>query len=120
MSIIRKIFGPSREEIWSQIAYEYEGSFTDGGIFGKDVVHAVTGDWEIMLDHFTRKRGKHRVTYTRIRAPFTNKDDLYFKLYRMGFFTGVAKYFGMQDIQINNDEFDKEYVLKGNNEFNLT
>jgi hypothetical protein len=120
MSIIRKIFGPSKDEIWSQLAYEYEGRFTDGGLFGKDVVNAVSGDWEIMLDHFTRKTGKHRKTYTRIRAPFTNADGLYFKLYREGFFTGIAKYFGMKDIQTGNDDFDNAYVLKGNDEFNLT
>ena len=120
MSIIRKIFGPSKDEIWSQLAYEYEGRFVDGGWLGDDEVHAITGDWEIMLDHFTRKSGKHRKTYTRIRAPFTNNDNLYFKIYRQGFFTGIAKYFGMQDIAINQEEFDNEFVLKGNDEFKLT
>jgi len=120
MSIIRSIFGPSRDEIWAQIAAEYNGEFRDGGFMSKDEVHVLIDDWEILLDHFTRKRGKSRVRYTRIRAPFTNADNLYFKVYRKGFFSGVAKYFGMQDIHIKNEEFDNQFILKGNDEFKLT
>jgi len=120
MSIIRSIFGPSRDEIWAQIAAEYKGVFRDGGFMQKDEVHVVIDDWEILMDHFSRKRGKSRVQYTRIRAPFTNVDNLYFKVYRKGFFSGVAKYFGMQDIHIKNEEFDTQFILKGNDEFKLT
>jgi len=120
MSIIRSVFGPSKDEIWSQIAAEYNGQFRDGGFMRKDEVHIIIDDWEILLDHFKRKRGKSSVSYTRIRAPFTNLDNLYFKVYRKGFFSGIAKYFGMQDIHINNEEFDNQFILKGNDEFKLT
>lgn len=120
MSILRSLFGPSKEEIWSQIASEYNGQFKNGGFFGKDEVHIIYEDWEIILDHFSRKSGKSRRSYTRIRAPFLNRDNLYFKLYREGFFTGIAKYFGMKDIQLNNEDFDNQFVLKGNDEFKIT
>lgn len=119
MSIMRSIFGPSRDEIWSQIAEEYDGVFRDGGFMKKDTVHIIIGDWEILLDHFARSTGKSSIPYTRIRAPFTNVDNLYFKLYRRGFFSGIAKYFGMQDIQIKNEDFDNQFILKGNDEFKL-
>lgn len=120
MALLKKIFGPSREEIWSQIAAEYDGHFKKGSFMKKDKVRAFSGEWEIYLDHFARSTGKSSFPYTRIRAPFANQDNLYFKLYREGFFTGVAKYFGMQDIQLNNDEFDNQFVLKGNDVFKLS
>jgi len=120
MSIIRSIFGPSKDEIWAQIAAEYNGQFRNGGFLKKDSVHIMIDDWEILLDHFSRRQGKSSKSYTRIRAPFTNADNLYFKLYKKGFFSGIAKYFGMQDIHIKNEEFDREYILKGNDEFKLT
>lgn len=120
MSLIKKIFGPSRQDIWSQIAAEYDGEFKKGTFLKKDKVRAFSGEWEIYLDHFARSTGKSSIPYTRIRAPFINKDNLYFKVYREGFFTGIAKYFGMQDIKLNNDEFDNQFVLKGNDVFKIS
>ncbi len=120
MEILRKLFGPYKDEVWAQLAHEFGGDFLEGGLWNKDVVHVQVDAWEIVLDTFTRKQGKHRKTYTRIMAPFVNRDDLYFKIYRAGFFTGVAKYFGMKDIQINDEYFDKEFVIKGNDEFKIT
>jgi len=119
MGIIRKIFGPSREEIWTALAAEFNGRFVDGKWNSPDRVYVTVGEWEILLDHFSRQTGKTTIPYTRIRSPFTNQDNLYFKIYRQGFFSGVAKYFGMQDIQLNDEEFDKDFVLKGNDVFKI-
>jgi len=119
MNILRKLFGPYKDEVWQQLAHEFGGDFLEGEFWNKDIVHVHVDEWEIVLDTFTRKSGKHKKTYTRIMAPFINGDNLYFKIYRSGFFTGVAKYFGMQDIHINDDDFDKEFILKGNDEFKI-
>ena len=50
-----------------------------------------------------------------MRAPFINKDGLYFKLYREGFFSSIGKFFGMQDIEIGDPFFDDQFIIKGNN-----
>jgi hypothetical protein len=49
-----------------------------------------------------------------MRAPFVNKDGLYFKIYREGFFSSVGKFFGMQDIEIGAPFFDEQFIVKGN------
>jgi hypothetical protein len=43
-----------------------------------------------------------------------NKDGLYFKIYREGFFSSMGKFFGMQDIEIGDPFFDDQLIIKGN------
>ena len=114
----KSIFGPSKDEIWTQIAADIGGEFIDGGFWGKDVLVYKHGEWQILLDTYTVTvsvgSSITSTTYTRMRAPFVNKDDLYFKISREGFFSSVGKFFGMQDIEIGDPFFDKQFVIKGN------
>lgn len=119
MSIITKLFGPFKEDVWNQLAKDYDGIYQDGTWGSSDKVCVYIEPWEIILDTFTRQSGKHRKTYTRIRAPFINTDDFYFKIYHEQFFHQAAKYFGMQDIQIGDEKFDDSFIVKGNDEFKI-
>lgn len=118
MGILRSIFGPSKDEIWSQIARDIGGEFIEGGFWGKDVLVYKYGEWQILLDIYTvtTSTGKSTTstTYTRMRAPFVNRDGLYFKLYREGFFSSIGKFFGMQDIETEDPFFDGLFIIKGN------
>ena len=120
MGLLRSIFGPSKEEIWHQISQEIKGEYIDGGFWGRDVLLYRHGEWEILLDTYTVKSGSgsssSSQTYTRMRAPFINKDNLHFKIYRESIFSPIGKLFGMQDIEIGDSFFDNEYVIKGNDE----
>ena len=111
----KPIFGPSKDEIWSQIAADIGGEFIEGGFWGKDVLIFKHGEWQILLDTYTVSTGTTTITCTRMRAPFINKDGLYFKISREGFFSSIGKFFGMQDIEIGDTFFDKQFVIKGNN-----
>ncbi len=118
MSKRKSIFGPSKDEIWTQIATDIGGEFIDGGFWGKDVLIYKHGEWQILLDTYTVTTSTGTTTtsttYTRMRAPFINKDGLYFKISREGFFSSIGKFFGMQDIEIEDPFFDKQFVIKGN------
>jgi len=116
MGLLRSIFGPSKDEIWGQIANEIGGKYEDGGFWRKDVLRLRSGEWEITLDTHTEGSGEHSTTYTRMRSPFANKDGLYFMIYREGFFSSIGKFFGMQDIEIGDPYFDDHFIIKGNNE----
>ena len=120
MGFFKSIFGPSKDEIWGQIAQDIDGEYNDAGFFGRDVLKYRHGEWEIHLDTFTRSSnsGQHQssTTYTRMRVPFKNKDQLYFKIFPENFFSPVGKFFGLQDIQIGDSFFDDSFVIKGNNE----
>ncbi|MEM7234232.1 MAG: DUF3137 domain-containing protein [Planctomycetota bacterium] len=116
MGLLRKIFGPSKKEIWTQIGDEIDGDYIEGGFWKNDSLRYRAGEWELVLDTFTVSDGKTSSTYTRLRAPFVNKDGLYFKIYREGFFSSIGKFFGMQDIAIGDPYFDDTFVIKGNDE----
>ena len=116
MGFLSSLFGPSKDEIWSQVANEINGEFIDGGFWNRDQLIYDHGEWTIVLDTFSRGSGKNSRTYTRMRAPFINKDDFQFQIYREGIFSPLGKWLGGQDIIIGDQYFDDEFIIKGNDE----
>jgi len=116
MSVLRSVFGPSKDEIWGQMANEIGGEFIDRGFWKSDALAFKHKEWTIILDTFTRRHGNHSRKYTRIRAPFVNKDGLYFKIYRKSFFSTIGKLLGMQDIKVGDPYFDEAFIIKGNSD----
>ena len=116
MSILRQIFGPSQEEVWRQLCSEIGAEFVAGGFWRGNKVQARVKEWTVTLDTYTVSTGKSHITYTRIRAPYVNMDGFRFTIYRRGFFSELGKRLGMQDIEIGDPEFDRDYVIKGNDE----
>lgn len=114
--MLRSIFGPSQSDIWSQVARSIGGQYDEGGLLGRDELRYRSGQWELVLDTFLVNNGQTNVPVTRMRAPFVNKDGLYFKIYPEGISGKIGKFFGMQDIQIGDSQFDEGYMIKGNNE----
>ena len=119
MGLFRSLFGPSKDEIWGQVANSIGGEFIDGGFWGGDELRYQAGEWELLLDTYTVSNGKSSTTYTRLRVPFINQDALHFKIYKTGFFSGVGKWFGMQDMEIGDSYFDDDYIIKGNDQDKL-
>lgn len=116
MGILRDWFGPSRGETWRQLAAEIGGQHVEGGFWKGDKVHARVGQWVVTLDTFTESCGESQQTYTRLRAPYVNKDGFRFCIYREGVFSGIGRWFGMQDVEIGDARFDRDFVIQGNNE----
>lgn len=113
---LRSLFGPSKKEIWSQLAEQIGANFVSGGFMSRDKVVATTDQWTITLDTYTVSNGKSSTTYTRMRAPYVNKDGFRFTIYRSGFFTAVGEALGMTDIKIGDAAFDEAFVVKANSE----
>ncbi|SHO46676.1 DUF3137 domain-containing protein [Anaerocolumna xylanovorans] len=116
MGVLREVFGPSKKEVWSELSNSIGADYIEKGFFGKNKVVVHVREWTITLDTYTVSTGKSSVTYTRMRAPYVNKDGLQFKIYKAGLFSELGRLFGMQDIEIGFSEFDSDYVIKGNNE----
>lgn len=108
------LFGPSKSEIWQQLAREIQGNYVNRGIWKGDRVEAKVGNWIVVLDTYTVSTGKSSVTYTRMRAPFVNPSNFYFRIYRSGLFSNLGKMLGMEDIEVGYEDFDKEFIIKGN------
>jgi hypothetical protein len=119
MSLLKKIFGSSRKEIWAQIANDIGGEYKDGGFWKQDEISYFYGEWELVLDTYTvsgsGSDANRSTTYTRMRAPFVNRDEFYFQVYRSGFFSNIGKFFGTQDIEIGDSFFDEKFIIKSEN-----
>jgi len=119
MSILRKVFGPSRKEIWRQFCAQTGSTYVPGGSAKADKIEATHGLWTVTLDTFVVSSGKSAVIFTRMRAPYVNPDGFRFTVYRKGIFTEIGKWLGMQDVTVGHDEFDRDFVIKGNDEQKL-
>lgn len=108
--MLHSIFGPAKNVIWKQIANDIGGAYIDGGFWKRDELRYAYLEWELLLDTVHRDK----ITYTRLRVPFKNKDDLQLKVYRKGFFSSIGKFFGMQDIEIRDRRFNENYIIQGN------
>ncbi|NND98008.1 MAG: DUF3137 domain-containing protein [Pirellulaceae bacterium] len=114
MGLLNDVFGPSKDEIWSQLAAEVRGQHTPDGTMKSGGIRCRHRQWELVLDTCVVSTGKRTTQYTRMRAPFINKDGLYLKLYRKDFLTGIRSFFGMHDIEIGDSYFDEQFIIKGN------
>lgn len=113
MGLLREVFGPSREEVWSQLSREIGADYEEGGFFKNGKVVLSHRQWEITLDTYTVHTGKSHITYTRMRAPFVNRDGFRFKIYRKNVFSGIGKLFGVQDVEVGDAFFDDQFVVQG-------
>ena len=119
MSLLRKLFTPSQDEVWKQLSSEFGGDYLYGEYSEGDKVVARVNDWTVTMDSYTITTRMISTTYTRIRAPYVNKDGFHFNIYKEGLFGKIGKFFGMQDIQVGYPEFDKHYIIKGNDEYKV-
>ena len=115
MSILRGIFGNSKEEVWKQLSHKIGATYVGGSWVDSDKVVAEHKHWKIILD---AKEGKH--SYTRIRAAFINKDGFKFNIYRTGFFSYIGVHLlGMEDAELGFDDFDCDFIIQGNDHYKL-
>lgn len=119
MTFLRAFFGPSKEEIWRQFAAEIGATVVPGGFWQGDKIEATHGSWTVVLDTYAVSTGKATVVYTRMRVPYVTQDGFHFTVYRQGFFSEVGKWFGMQDVTVGYEDFDRDFVIKGNDEEGL-
>jgi hypothetical protein len=119
MGTWRKMFGPSKQEIWQQLSTEISGRFVDGGIWKGDRVVANHGEWTVTLDTFAVSTGKAVIVFTRMRAPYVNPDGFRFNVYPKGMFSDLAKKLGMQDVSVGFEPFDTNFIVKGTDESKL-
>ncbi len=109
-------FGRGKDEAWEQLCQEIGAELVPGGFWKGSKVQLHAGPWTIVLDTYTESSGDTSTTYTRLRAPFLNPSGFRFHLYRKGPFSGLGKLLGMQDIEVDEPEFDEAFIIKGNDE----
>ncbi len=119
MSVLKQLFGPFKDDVWRKLAEEISADFVDGSFWKGSKVEATVNEWTVTLDTHTVSTGKAYIIYTRMRAPYVNKDGFRFKIYRKGFFSGLGKKLGMQDVEVGFPDFDDKFIIQGNDESKL-
>lgn len=111
MDVFTAIFGASRDGVWEQLAAELGGRIVRGEFaLGSSALQIPVGHWILTLDVKT----ENKVAYTRMRAPFVNRERFMFTVYNAGFFADVARLFGSKDIEIGLAPFDDQFVVQSN------
>jgi len=113
VGLLRQVFGPSKEDIWSQLSYEIGAEYEESGLFKTGKVILSHREWEITLDTYAVHTGKSTIVYTRMRAPYVNHDGFRFNIYRRNIFSGIGKIFGMKDIEVGDAFFDDQFIIQG-------
>lgn len=113
MGVLREMFGPSKKEIWGELSKELGAEFYEGGFAKNSKITLEHGEWQITLDTYTVHTGNSSITYTRMRAPYVNKDGFRFNIYRKSVFSQLGKMFHMQDIETGDSQFDEEFIIQG-------
>lgn len=120
MGVFRSLFGPSQQEIWASLRAQIGGELVDGGMWRGDRLRMQAGEWVVTLDEYTQMipagKAQVHIPHTRMRAPFPNPAGFRFSLHRASVFSALGSLFGMQDIEVGHPEFDKDFVIKGNDE----
>jgi hypothetical protein len=112
MGFLRDLFGPSKEEIWEQLAQSIDGHFVAGDFWTYPKVRGFHGQWTVTLDSLH----ENKQTYTRLRAPYVNLNNFAFTIYRQGLFSELGKLLGMQDVIVGYERFDRDFIIQGNDQ----
>lgn len=116
MASKRKHFRHHEDQMWADLSKELGGEFIDRKGWRHDKIEVKDGEWTITIDLHSHAGYRSESLFTRIRVPFVNEEGLHFKIYHQGLFDTLEAKLGMQDIEIGEPEFDRMFIIQGNNE----
>jgi len=117
-TIYRSIFGKDYGSVWRQFAKESKGTYFPGG---EQKVEFLYKDHKIIFDTFTHYtsvgRSSRESEYVRAMVEFQSPDSLKLLVMPQDLIENISKLFGAQDIIIGDKAFDKNFMIKGNDEY---
>ncbi|MEJ6980145.1 hypothetical protein WG906_06770 [Pedobacter sp. P351] len=114
MEELKVISGNTPDEVWQNIGkdLEVDPNLIEYSVIIEHLGHSVTFDIDIDLGGGF----EGGYTLTRFTSNLKRFDDFRFNLHRQDFVDSIGKLFGMEDILIGYPDFDKEIVVKSNDE----
>jgi len=98
---------------WAEAAAQLKFDYRSAGIVGNRRMGGDLVGNHVTVEMYTPE-GKNLQFHTRFRVKFKNPLGLGLKLSKEGFFSGVVKFFGGQDIEVGDLAFDRDIIVKGN------
>ncbi len=106
------------DDVYQRVARNHEGRCIAGGLFGRPSIRFTRRGVRVLLDIYSTG-GENRKLYTQLHLGLPEK-ELRMEVFPAGFGTALGKFMGTQDIVIGSPGFDRDYVIRGNNEQRIT
>lgn len=110
---LKIIKGETLEAMWQQVRTDFEGEDLLGYHVLLDNGNTVV-ELDVDIDLGGGFEGGYEITRFISKLPGTN--DFKFALHKEDFLDEIGKFFGMQDIKLGYNDFDKHVVVKTNDE----
>ncbi len=81
-------------------------------LFSHPSVSGTFRKFQVSITIVKKSSGKSSVTYTVMEFSMPPDAAFPFHIYEAGFFSTLGKMFGMQDIEIGDEEFDRKFIIK--------
>ena len=111
MSELKDHFSKHREVLWQAL----RKSLTHEREWTGETLRTSDGPFTVTLDVHAQMAGRGSEVVTRLRAAYINRDGFLFGLKRRSWVTDLTTFLGEQDVQIGDEEFDRDWVIKTNN-----
>lgn len=99
-----------QRKVWLQFATSIGAEYADNGLF-KAALITKKFDWgEIVLDSYSKMKGKANVTYTRFQTECTNSRNLQFRIERKTWLNSRAPK-GLEKVITEHADFDHSFRL---------
>jgi len=114
------LFGKNYELIWRQFAKETGGVFINGA---ENKVEITYRNNVISVDNYTHYivvgGSSYEKEYLRAKVDFKYVDRIDLRITPQDIFENVEKLFGAKDIEIGYKEFDKQFMIRGNDSYKI-
>jgi hypothetical protein len=104
----------SKDDSWRELAERLNGRIVTGRGDRVKRIDFAFDPWAVVLDTRTESTGESAHVLTRLRALYRSTDDFRFRIYRRSLFSGIGKFFGMQDIEVGQPAIDEDWIIKSN------
>jgi len=114
MKLRDELFGPSKADVWQQLAKELNGKYCESNYAQPTRVEVKYKMWTIVLDTNLWGSVPRPALFsevTRLRAPFKNKDNFQMVISSKGFLSSL---FGLKEVEIGLPEFEDKFIINGN------
>ncbi|MEM7012481.1 MAG: hypothetical protein AAF585_13475 [Verrucomicrobiota bacterium] len=119
IAVVAIIFGSYQNQqtndTWGNVGAKLKLHLEEGGWGSNRKLSGRLHGVFVMAHVFSRGSGKNKSSYTGYRAALRQQLPAGLMMHKQGIFSGVAKFFGSQDIEIGDPQFDAAVVIKGHN-----
>ncbi len=109
--------------IWRRLAEKIGGRYSRGTDEQEHLIVIPHRKWTISLDAYMDSavsQADGQAIYTRIRVPYVTRDRFRMRVHHEGFWSRIGKLLGMQDILVGDRDFDEAFIVKSNQEEQVT